>query len=243
MNNRLFRNKNQDNDKKNISPKQKVYDNKDTIKAQLRNLKNLDSKVYARYLVTTDPIQGKIPKDEIDEIINSSMKCGKDEANKLLEKYGNISPSEMAKSLNIDLSHQDKQGLTDYIYFGLFESPNSIIIYDGNIETADNLLKELNIDYFNVDFKDIVLAHEIFHYIEFHDKSLYSNIRRINLWSLGKLYTHTSPLICTGEIAGMSFAKILIDLDFDPNLLNYIFLVAYDFDKADKLYKRITKYA
>lgn len=242
INNKLLKK----NDKKG-NPKQdprlKIFSNKDTIKAQLNNLMKLDSKAYGRYLVSTDPIQGKIPVDEIDDIIDSSITCGQEESKKLLTKYGNVSPYEMAKNLDINLIIKDRSGLLDYIYFGLFESPKDITLYEGNIVAADKLINELKIKYFKGDFKDIVLAHELFHYVEYHNKDLYTNTRRIDLWSIGTLYTHTSPLICPGEIAGMSFAKTLLELDFDPNVLNYIFLVAYDFDKADKLYRRIMHYA
>ncbi len=224
--------------------KQKAFDNSQTIQAQLKNLLSLDQKVYGRYLVSTDPIQGKIPKNEVEEIISSSIICGKEEAEKLQNKFGKIPLEEMVNNLNINVSYKDTQGLLDYVYFGLFESPNNITIYEGNIAAATNLLQETKISHFNnIDFNDIVLAHELFHFIEHHDKTLYSNTRIIDLWSIGKLYTHTSPLICPGEIAGMSFAKNLLGLDFDPNVLNYIFLLAYDFDEANKLYRRIMRYA
>lgn len=241
MNNKLLSTKNEKKNEKELQRK-KTFENSKIIKNQLSKLISLDQEVYCRYLVSTDPIQGKIPEDEIDEIIRSSIDCGKVEAEKLLKKYGNVAPSEIASNLNINVTYKDKQGLADYVYFGLYESPRDITIYEGNISEATNLLKKLKINYFDTDFNDIVLAHEIFHYVEYHDTSLYSNTRRIKLWSIGKLYIHTSPLICTGEIAGMSFAKTLLGLDFDPNILNYVFLVTHDFAQADKLYRRITKY-
>ena len=223
--------------------KMKIFANDITIKAQLKNLLKLDQESFARYLVSRDPIQGKIPINEIDEVIDSSIKSGKEEAKKLLAKYGTLSPLEIGKKLKLNVKFENKQDTMDFIYFGLFESPRDITIYEGNIKEASNILEQLKIKYLPSNFNDIVLAHEIFHYIEHHDKTLYSNTRKIKLWSIGKLYTHTSTLVCTGEIAGMSFAKTLLDLDFDPTVLDYIFLIAFDYDKADKLYKRIIKYS
>ena len=226
----------------NTSPRDKVLLNKATIKSQLNDLLNLDQKFFALYLVSRDPIEGKIPKDEIDEIIQNSIACGKDEAIKLLDKYKDLKISDITDNLNIKVNYLDKPNALDYIYFGIFESPNEITIYEKNIKKAFDLLKDIDIDYFdNINFNDIVLAHEIFHYIEFHNHNLYTNTREIDLWSLGNIYTHSSSLICTGEIAGMSFAKNLLNLNFDPTILDYIFLVAYDFDQADKLFKNIIK--
>ncbi|NMB43027.1 MAG: hypothetical protein GX995_02715 [Clostridiales bacterium] len=242
MNFRLF-----EKDKRKTPSKEdqkiKALANSETIKAQLRNLLMLDQRNFARYLISRDPISGKIPTSEISEIIESSIKCGKDQANKLLMKYGNLSPIEIANKLKLNVKYENEQDTMDFIYFGLFESPRDIFIYKGNIKEATSILEQIKANFFNINFNDIVLAHEIFHYIEHHDQSLYSNTRQINLWSLGKLYTHKSSLICTGEIAGMSFAKTLLNLDFDPTILDYIFLLAFDYEKAEALYHKIMKYS
>lgn len=219
-----------------------ALENREIIKAQLRKLMKMSQKNFSYYQIGLDPIKGKIPKGEEEEIIENSIFCGDSEAKNLKEKYSDLSICGLAKSLGINVEYKDKQGALDFVYFGLFESPNKIFIYDGNIKEAVSLLKELKIHDFHVDFRDIVLAHEIFHFIEEHDKSLYTNTRRIKLWSLGRIYTHTSNLICTGEIAAMSFSKTLLNLDFDPNILDYIFLAAFDFEKADKLFHRMIKY-
>ena len=42
---------------------------------------------------------------------------------------------------------------------------------------------------FPVDFKDVVLAHEIFHFIEEENKSLYTNTRKISFGHWENLYT------------------------------------------------------
>lgn len=218
-----------------------IMSDKKVIKNQIKKLMTMSQRNFAYYQVGLDPIKGKIPKGEEEEIIENSILCGVEEAKKLRQKYGDLSILEIARNLGIKVEYKDKQGALDFVYFGLFETPNNIFIYEGNIREAVSLLEELKID-FHVDFRDIVLAHEIFHFIEEQDKSLYTNTRRIELWSLGGLYTHTSKLVCTGEIAAMSFSRTLLNLDFDPNILDYIFLSAFDFEKADKLFHRMMIY-
>lgn len=225
-----------------VSNRSIALENKDTIKAQIRRLMKMSQRNFSYYQIGLDPIKSKIPKGEEEEIIDNSISCGEEEARKLKEKYSHLTIGDLAKSLGINLEYKDKQGALDFVYFGLFEAPNNITIYDGNINEAVNLLEELKIHDFHVDFRDIVLAHEIFHFIEEHDQSLYTNTRKVKLWSLGRLYSHSSNLICTGEIAAMSFSRTLLNLDFDPNILDYIFLAAFDFEKADKLFHRMIKY-
>lgn len=214
---------------------------KEIITTHLQELLQLSQADFAHYHISLDPIRGKIPEEEKEEIIQGSIRCGQNEAIKLRARFGDLEVAEIASNLGIIVEHQAKQSALDFIYFGLFEAPNKISIYDENIEKAIIFLDELNINHFQEDFKDIVLAHEIFHYLDEHDQTLYTNTRKIKLWSLGKLYTHTSKLICAGEIGAMSFSRSLLDLEFEPSILDYIFLAAFDFEKAEKLYHRMVK--
>ena len=236
---KLFHEKNDDSKKK-PSAEEKAFANKETIVGQLEHLSNIGQESFALYLLRRDPIQGKISPEDTEEIIRESIKCGHDEALKLLNEFEGLSALEIAKELNLDVKFKGEPGTLEFVYFGLYEEPNQISIYENNISKARDLIEKLGIDAFKeVSFEDIVLAHEIFHHFEVHDETLYPNTKRINLWSIGNLYTHTSPLVCTGEIAGMSFAKTLLKLEFDPTLLDYIFLLAHDFEQADKLYQKI----
>lgn len=216
--------------------------NKDLIISQIKKLMGMDQRSFANYQLNKDPINRKIPKNEVAEIIENSIICGIKEAEKLLDKYRGLNINEISKELGLNVVYKDRQGTFDFVYFGLYETPNDIHIYEGNINEAKILIENLKINYFNIDFNEIVLAHEIFHYLEEQDKNIYSNTKKIDLWSVGKLYTHKSKLICTGEIAGMSFSKSLLNLDFDPNIIDYIFLVAFDFEKGDKLFRSLIRY-
>ncbi len=236
---KLF-NEKEDDPKKEKSALEKAFENKETIKKQLEHLYNIDQESFALYLLRRDPIQGKISPEDREEIIKESIRCGHEEALKLLEKYPNLSALEIAEQLGLDVKFKGEPGTLEFVYFGLYEEPNEISIYEDNISKASDILGKLEIDFFDgVNFEDIVLAHEIFHHFEVHDKTLYPNTKTIELWSIGHLYKHTSPLVCTGEIAGMSFAKTLLNLDFDPTILDYIFLLAHDFEQSDKLYNKI----
>lgn len=218
------------------------YKHKEELKEMIKNLMSMDSEDFAIYQVERDPISGKISKEDKEEIIEKSIETGITEAKILKETYGDNSPFSLGKKLGLNIEYKGKSGTLDYIYFGLFETPNNIFIYEDNIKKAEDLIENLKIENLNVDFKNIVLAHEIFHYIEEEKENLYTNIKTINLWSLGSLYTHKSKLIAPGEIAGMSFSKELLNLKFNPNILDFIFLAAFDYDKSKVLYKSMTKH-
>lgn len=230
----------EDDSKKEKSAVEKAIENRVTIKEQLEHLYNIDQESFALYLLRRDPIQGKIGPTDREEIIRESLRCGHEEALKLLSQYEDLSALEIAEQIGLDVKFKGEPGTLEFVYFGLYEEPNEISIYEDNISEASGILDKLEIDLFEgVNFEDIVLAHEIFHHFEVHDKTLYPNTKTIELWSIGNLYTHTSPLVCTGEMAGMSFAKTLLNLDFDPTILDYIFLLAHDFEQSDRLYNKI----
>lgn len=68
--------------------------------------------------------------------------------------------------------------------------------------------------------------------------NLYVNTLRIKLWKLGP-YTHTSSLVCAGEIAGMAFAKRILNLSFSPNVLDVLLLYPHNKELSSQLYKQI----
>lgn len=209
------------------------------IRSQIESLMELDQRHFALYEISKDPIKNKIPQGTKEEIIDKSIACGKKEAQKLIETYKDHSDSEIANKLGIEVKYKDQDNPFDTLYFGLYDSPNTITLFSKNINIADTLLRKLEYKLINVSLTDMVLSHELFHFIEFHNKRLYTNTKGIKLWSLGKFYTRTSKLNCTSEIAAMSFSKTLLLLNFDPNILDYIFLTSFNFEKGQQLFHRI----
>ena len=210
------------------------------IRSQLESLMELSQRQFALYEISKDPKKNKIPEESKEEIIDKSIACGKKEGQKLIERYKDHSASEIASKLGIQVKYKDQEDSPlDALYFGLYDSPNTITLYKKNISIAESLLEKLEYKLINVSLVDMVLSHELFHFIEFHNKTLYTNTKGIKLWSLGKFYTRTSKLNCTSEIAAMSFSKALLGLNFDPNILDYIFLTSFNFEKGKELFHRI----
>jgi hypothetical protein len=145
----------------------------------------------------------------------------------------------LVKSLGIAVKTLKAQNAMDYICFGTYEEPGIITIYEDNISKGEALISQYQISGLEgIDLKQIILAHEIFHYIEAKAPDLYVNTYRIKLWKLGP-YTHKSGLICIGEIASMAFAKRLLNLKFCPNILDVLLLYPHDVKQAEAVYNRI----
>lgn len=217
------------------------------IKKSIERLIKLSDRDFGEYLVNTDPIEGKIRGDLRKEIIEKSLQCGYDEADKIIQKSGkttgDIDVFLLAKELGITVKIEKAQNALEYIYFGTYEEPGIITLYDENIKKGEALISKYQISGLQeTGLMDIILAHEIFHYIEAKTPDLFVNTYRIKLWKLGP-YTHKSELICTGEIAGMAFARKLLKLRFCPNILDVLLLFPHDEKQAESVYKQIMESA
>lgn len=209
------------------------------MKEKIEYLMKLSDKEFGYYIFSHDPIQNKVDEKLKEEIIEKSLECGREVAEGLKIKYGFKNIVEYLKVLDLELCTKDTNSGLEYIYFGTYQKPNKITIYTDNIKLGTDLIEEWDLVRLkNVELEDIVIAHEIFHHFQEHDKSLYINTNRITLWSIGK-FKYRSRLVAQYEIAGMAFAKELLELDFSPNVLDVLLLYPHDKDLAIEIYENI----
>lgn len=208
------------------------------MKDEITKLLNISDYDYYKYLLNQDPIKNKIDKNKIDYLISESVKCGEDEGDKLLKKYNNQDIFKIVKEMNLDISftHSSETG-----YYGYFEEPNKIVIYKNSVEEAYEFFKsETDILISKEYIERVVLAHELFHYIEYKKPDLFINTYKIKLWSILK-YTRKSNIVYLGEIAAMAFANKLLGKDTYSHILDYILLYNLDKKQAGMFFQEITK--
>lgn len=206
------------------------------IKEKVESLIAMTDRQFGYYQVKLDPLKDKIPKDEVTYLIDESITCGKELAKELRQTYGEITTRELIERLDLNLTIKDTNTTLEYVYFGTFQPPNQITLYEKNIEPGANLLQSFALKEFEqIETADVVLAHELFHYFEENNPKLFINRYQIELWKvLG--YTRRSGLIATSEIAAMAFAKEWLNLSFNVNLLDYVLLQPFNPELADNIW-------
>ncbi|UQF23146.1 hypothetical protein M2909_08460 [Vagococcus lutrae] len=206
------------------------------IKEKVESLIAMTDRQFGYYQVKLDPLKDKIPKDEVTYLIDESITCGKELAKELRQTYGEITTRELIERLDLNLTIKDTNTTLEYVYFGTFQPPNQITLYEKNIEPGANLLQSFALKEFEqIEIADVVLAHELFHYFEENNPKLFINRYQIELWKvLG--YTRRSGLIATSEIAAMAFAKEWLNLSFNVNLLDYVLLQPFNPELADNIW-------
>lgn len=213
------------------------------MKLMVEHLIQCSDESWGNYAIQCDPLNRKIGQSVRSEIIAKSNECGRAYALHMKERFGKLSVQEYAKMLGIRLIVDSGADCPNYIMFARFDHPDIITIYRQNLEAVCRLIHDAGISQLleNADPSCMALAHEIFHFIESKDRTIYTKNKSICLWKLGILQ-YKSALLAPSEIAAMSFARELLALNFNPYILNFFILWLYNRQQAVKLYHEIMGY-
>jgi len=126
--------------------------------------------------------------------------------------------------------------------FACFEEPNTITVFKDNADATDKLIDENGLREVlgNLKTVDVLISHELYHFLEFTREDVYSAQQKMKVWQIGP-FKNVSRIKCLGEIGAMSFARELLGLTYSPNIFNVMMLYAQNPVSAERLFKRITE--
>lgn len=210
------------------------------INEMIKELRKIDDINWGLYAFRRDPLDKKISDEDKVSIINESIDCGCMEARMLREKYGEMDSSSYAEKLNIDILEVEAHDDGSYILFAKFNDPNKVSVYMESVRKAEALVQSNDLSNLicGVNIKDVLIAHEMFHFIESQKNDIYTRNKKIQLWKLGPI-KYKSGLVVLGEIAAMAFAKELLQLDYSPHLFDVLLLYAHNESQAKEIYNEI----
>ena len=214
-----------------------------SIKKMLNTLKEIPDLVYGRYAFLREPIAGRLSDELKDELIKKATAEGEKYADEIRETYGNISLEDLAKKFGLDVSYPKKPLKESNVRFAEFEEPNKIRIFTDTFDKVDELIKEKKLEsyFMDISIKDVLLGHELYHYMEIIKKDeILSRNYIVELWHIGP-YKYTSHVAILAEIAAMSFSKKLNNISFNPYLFDVFLTYSYNREYAIYTYERILK--
>lgn len=184
---------------------------------------NIDDYTYGLYTFLFENLNNKISDDKKKEYINKSIECAIETAN----KYKDKSIYELMDENNLKVEEQLDEGEFRNL-FGLFQYPNKVTVFSTNIYRVYKKLNENGIDISEEKIKEVVLAHEFFHYLENNEPDkFYTKNEKITTFKLFKL-EFNSRITALSEIAAMNFAKRLTNLGFSTYVFDYLLLDSLD---------------
>lgn len=198
---------------------------------------------WGDYAFSRDPICGKVPLSRQREMARLAEACGRAEAQKLKEQFGTNDPLQLAEALEMKIVREDSFGTDNFITFAQFRLPNTIALFMGNVREAQRLIAERELGDLlqHVEVEQLLVAHELYHWVEESNPTLYTRSTKVELWGIGK-FRYTSGLVCLGELAAMAFAAELLCLPYSPYVFDVLLPWGKDEAQARKLYNEIIRF-
>jgi len=192
---------------------------------------------WDKYAFAREPLAGKVSVGCRVEMGENSRQCGQTFARQLRQTYGNASVKQMAASEGAEVTYLSKTGADSYILFAKYTEPKDILIYRSCAKATDDLIDQEGLRHLigPVQTEDVLLAHELFHYLEFSCPDAYTLQKHLLLWKLGPLHNKSS-IRCLGEIGAMAFACQLLELPYSPYLFDVLLLYPFSPQRAKDVY-------
>lgn len=190
-------------------------------------LKQYSQADWCAYLFATEPLKNKITTDQRKELIKGAVKCGQQFADDVRHQYGTIDASQLADKL-CHVTHVDVPPIVNQVLLASLTEPNDLKIFDQPIQE----LVKLKLPGFDQRvISNIVLGHELFHFLEGKHPDAFTQTAKVELWHIGS-YHHRSTVTVISEIAAMVFSWRLNRLSYSPLVLNILLLQKYAPDQV-----------
>lgn len=200
---------------------------------KLANLISLSDETFAQYLLREDLFYGRINNKE--DIIKESLDIGRSVGDSKKDIFSDL--DKLRDFYYLEIKNKEEKSDFGYYELAYFED-EKIIFNDENIRKIEDMASLNNLPIFeDIEIKDIILAHELYHKIEQVDK-LPTDRVYITYKKMGFI-TKKVKLKAPSEIGAMAFAKSFLGLEINPLIINYLLAKAYD--KEEILYRKIYK--
>jgi len=208
-----------------------------TLNEIVEKLIKVDDISWGLYAFSRDILNNKVSYAEKKNLIKKAIKCGRMKAKEIYEQCGTNDIKSVAKYLGLKVEYLDEEIMNDRMLFALFTPPKNISIMKEPIKKALSSKEVMDI-LTETDIENLILAHEIFHFIEEDDNEIFTRKQKVILWKIFN-YKHTSTIRALSEIAAMSFAKEFNAITYSPFLLDVILYYGYNKKSSGKLYLEI----
>lgn len=151
------------------------------IKEMLQKLIMIDDEKWGYYAFRREPLKGKFSEDDKLILINKANECGKKYAQKIREQYSHMNTYDIAKEMGLEVDYPDRPNGGGHIIFAQFVEPNKVTVFKDSINKAEELIisKKLAGLFSDINIEELLLAHEIFHFIEENDDDIFSRRKSI----------------------------------------------------------------
>ncbi|MGT2929077.1 hypothetical protein ACVR1G_02290 [Streptococcus dentasini] len=186
-----------------------------------------------------DPVYGRMTEELKAELIAEAVTCGSAYAEGVRTEAPDL-PALLEREGIIYTNPPIPSG-GSYLIFAQYVEPNKITVFQDSIDKFLNLVSgtKYQHDFSEKALKQLLIAHEYFHYLEFKDAaSVITKSKKMVLWSLLG-YRYQTTFISLSEMSAMAFAKAYLGLAYSPFILDCLLTYAYNKEMSYQIYQNI----
>ncbi len=214
------------------------------IREQTERLLAFAERDWEKYAFSREALAGKLTPAQRYEFYQKSTTCGVRLARELRMAHGVRTIEEYAALCGVRPRKLPLDNSGSYTVFARFTEPDEIIIYTDNARQTDERIDSENLRDLLGDFEteNVLLAHELYHYLEDRRGDLFTSQKHLLLWKLGP-FRNESGIGCLSELGAMAFAKELCALQFHPYVLDVLMLLPTNAQRAGLVYQSMVAWS
>lgn len=215
-----------------------------TIEEMLEELTGLTDLQWGGYAFYHEPLERKFTPEQKEKYIRLANQCGEEQAELLLSEYPGRLIEEIAREMDFIVKTPDTPTGGGHVLFAQYVEPKEITVFMDCVKKAESLIGKKKLQRFlsGADLKDVLMAHELFHGIEYRKrKQIFTQTEKIELWR--RPFSNKSKILCLSEMAAMAFAKRMTDITCSPYVLDVLLMYCYNEEAAEALYEEILEAA
>lgn len=214
-----------------------------SLQEMLQDLFQVEDETWGLYAFSRELLKKRIQPDRIPGMIAQAIACGKEYAHLITQVSGSNDIRTITEKLKLKVEFQDTSMIGKRVLFARYTPPDKIEIMEEPVRQAVlRISKEAPflIEHFQQNgIMDIILGHEIFHFVEEqYVQKIYTRTEKILLWNFFG-FKNYSTIRTLGEIGAMAFTKELNKLNYSPFILDVLLYYGYDSSSAEKIYRDV----
>lgn len=235
---------------KRLNKTQEVRHNTYPVRQMAEQLLSLSDSQLGKYAFLHEPLERKFTAEQKDLYIRLANECGQQTADEVRRQLQHESSdslktsaellSTLAEELGISVRDESVPSGEGHVIFAQFVEPDRVTIFGDCLDRLNELVQKEQMDdlFRGVDFRSILLAHELFHVIEHKEiDQIFTQTEKVELWR--KPFSNKSKILALSEIAAMAFARSICSLPFSPYALDVLLIAPYNLEAACALYEEI----
>ena len=216
------------------------------INMMLEDLVINDDISWGKYAFSREPLNGKFNDEQRIELIQKCNACGVEYAQKYVNQYNESEPVGLADKLGVKVYYPEMPQNADRVLFAEYKDPNNVYIYTDSVKKAYDTMNASqcrDILGNDLDITNVLLAHELFHYVEKQNAdTIFTRTEKVELWA-PKPLRNRSGINVLSEIAAMAFAREITGISYSPYVMDVFLVYGYNPEEASGLYQEMMEYA